>query len=493
MSDSSRAATTTRPPDPRCAQAAAAAQRSEFDALCARIGKKPAQLLVSSTVAIGSIDALVCFIDRVGPGWHSCVPGVGRTKARAIELELVDLLSARRSIRADIVPMESLDLDAHLLGISGKFRAPADACLLEAQDDLHAIQVWLQRYQRQPHTLRAYRKEVERFVIWCVKALRKPISSVSHADALAYREFLFDPKPHDVWCGARSHRRGSPHWRPFEGPLSHSAIKQAVTILHGLYAFLVDQSYLVGNPFSGVDTPRAASAEHRVRRRALTDEELDYVLKAIDRTTRNGRRLRAIFALLYATGFRLAAIAQARWSDLERVQMPEGDYVWVMHAVVKRSKEHEMAIPEDVLVMLQQHGIDRGLEEPCGAAWRDAALIGRVTDPGGDVEVYPRDPRAGLNHDHLASIIKEHFLVCSRKVSEQGREEMARKLEHASTHWMRHTFATHALRAKRPIEEVRDDLAHSSIAITGLYIDTERSKRFASALQAWRQGGARRF
>ena len=50
-------------------------------------------------------------------------------------------------------------------------------------------------------------------------------------------------------------------------------------------------------------------------------------------------------------------------------------------------------------------------------------------------------------------------------------------LVQASTHWLRHTHATHALEAGAEIGEVQENLGHSSVAITAIYTHASRKKR----------------
>ena len=60
------------------------------------------------------------------------------------------------------------------------------------------------------------------------------------------------------WCAPRGRERWSPLWRPFEGPLCAAAQRQALSILKNRYGFLVDQNYLMGNPWLAVGAPRNA-------------------------------------------------------------------------------------------------------------------------------------------------------------------------------------------------------------------------------------------
>lgn len=79
---------------------------------------------------------------------------------------------------------------------------------------------WLQSLS---NTQRAYRKEVERFLLWAIVHKGKPLSSMTNEDCTEYRDFLADPQPRSRWCGERGRERWSLLWRPFEGPLSSSA------------------------------------------------------------------------------------------------------------------------------------------------------------------------------------------------------------------------------------------------------------------------------
>ena len=109
------------------------------------------------------------------------------------------------------------------------------------------------------NTQRSYLKETERFLLWASTERNKTLSSITAADCAAYRGFLANPQPAELWCGARGNPRSSPAWRPFEGPLSASASRCATSILKTFYRFMTDHSYLSANPWTGDATPASAS------------------------------------------------------------------------------------------------------------------------------------------------------------------------------------------------------------------------------------------
>lgn len=146
-------------------------------------------------------------------------------------------------------PLEQLRLPPALSGAVGSNRAPATATRIAATDDLAAVTAWLARYVDSPATVTAYRREVERLLLWAVLQLGKPLSSLTHEDLLVYERFLADPQPAARWvlAGSKKLARNHPDWRPFAGPLSPASV---LVILNALFAWLTEAGYLAGNPLA---------------------------------------------------------------------------------------------------------------------------------------------------------------------------------------------------------------------------------------------------
>ena len=278
--------------------------------------------VLASHLEVADIFTLAQLVERingVGRRWYAGVKAMGEGKALRIVEWLRDVASAQQGSAHSastelqlgrhvalarsklyahelsavvapataIRPLEKFIVPDELDGSRGLFRRPQALCLLDASNDYQAILAWLRskhgltpdqkanlkarRRQRDTgveqgldwlqslsNTQRAYRKEAERFLLWAITHKAKALSSMNNEDCTQYRDFLADPQPRSRWCGDRSRERWSPLWRPFEGPLSASAQRHAVTILQNLYGFLVDQNYLMGNPWSAVGVPRTA-------------------------------------------------------------------------------------------------------------------------------------------------------------------------------------------------------------------------------------------
>jgi hypothetical protein len=92
--------------------------------------------------------------------------------------------------RGVIVPWEKMGRLPHEVdGSLGQFRAPRETSTLNADNDYAAVQAWLGLHES-PSTLRAYRKEAERLILWAIIERGRPLSSLTTEDATAYRNFL---------------------------------------------------------------------------------------------------------------------------------------------------------------------------------------------------------------------------------------------------------------------------------------------------------------
>jgi hypothetical protein len=281
---------------------------------------------------------LVARINGVGARWWTSITGVGELKAARI-LEWLRMYESSIGVRIGshvavprtqlqpaqlarvvpkataIVPFEKFLLPTEVDGSNGRFRAPLHQCLLEAKNDYEAIAAWLATKHDangtgKTATHRAYRKEAERLLLWAILEHGKPLSSLTVEDVNAFKWFLATPPAR--WCGPRYHQRWSPLWRPLEGSLSSTALRQSIVILRSLFAFLVSQNYLLGNAFAGVALPRE-QARPLGSKRTLTFDQWDALEERLNEFAGDplGRRRARAIRWLYATGLRLAEMADA--------------------------------------------------------------------------------------------------------------------------------------------------------------------------------------
>ena len=442
-------------------------------------------------------------INGVGARWWTVVSGVGAIKAQRI----VDWLSQHQSStglaigghvavpRAQlqsaqldkvtgrstaVVPFEKFLLPAELDGSEGRFRAPLRQCLLEAKNDYEAIGAWLAtKYDPngtgKTATHRAYRKEAERLLLWAILEQGKPLSSLTVEDVHAFKWFLVAPPAR--WCGPRHHQRWSALWRPLEGPLGPVALRQAIVILRSLYAFLVSQNYMIGNPFAAVALPRETG---RVlgSRRTLTFDQWDAIEERLEAIAIDGlgrRRARAV-RWLYATGLRLSEMANAQCGDLRQVdyRLPNGkqDTGWLLNVLGKGNKLREVPVPVSLVEELQEELDRHGL----------AADV--TAESNQDVSVLVRFEEGAAQPWSMSGLAKGTKALLADIASELEPDD-AKQLRKASTHWLRHTHGSHALNGRPgeqgvPIQVVQNNLGHASIGTTSGYLTTERDMRLAA-------------
>lgn len=249
--------------------------------------------------------------------WWRSVPGLGAAGAASIETFFAqhpDLTDRARALIWDRSQhfqgsLEHLFESQELDGSRGTFRAPTGTCALRASNDLEAVNAWLNLHESQA-TLRAYRKEAERLMLWAAMERGCALSSLTTEDATAFRAFLRRPSPRARWVGP-SRPRIDPDWKPFSGDLSARSVAYSLSVLNALFRWLIEQRYVLANPFSGVKTRGGGRAAPLDSRRGFSDGEWALIRTVADGmewrsgwTLEAAQRLRFILDFCYATGLR---------------------------------------------------------------------------------------------------------------------------------------------------------------------------------------------
>ncbi|GJG94346.1 phage integrase family protein [Cupriavidus pauculus] len=468
-----------------------------------------------------TLGELMAHIQALGPPWWHPLRGVGARKAHAITVflrghadtlgEVPDLAvepetggAATLSVADTCSPCEPLERfmpPAALDGSAGTYRCPRAQCRLAADNDRDAILAWLASKgdggvgaqgagSAVGATQRAYRKEAERFLLWAVLARRCALSSITIEDAVTYRDFLLAP-PAD-WCSVHTQPRWSARWRPLAGPLSPASCAYALGVLGNLFAFLGEQGYLSGNPWRAVRAPRAVTPGLDPGRGFTADQWALLVreLAALPPTSAN-QRLQFALPLLYDTGLRLSELVAATTDDLRQEGPPGqggalGPDGWWLQVVGKGGRLREVPLPETLMRQLSIYLKARGLPgDPRQAG--GAALLGGATDQPVRSPWANRltvDPAAPIGPSTFHRQLKAFFRQCAETVAAMD-PPAARSLRRASTHWLRHTHASHALAAGVPVQVVQQNLGHRSLATTTRYVRTEAAARQAAMAQFW--------
>jgi integrase len=432
---------------------------------------------------------LANFINQVDSNWWQSLPNFGTKSAKIVEAFFedyadalglsLDLTQKEQSAHCPVIrtsaitPFERFLPPVSLDGSVGLNRAPVERCKIDATNDYEAITAWLSLWITRHQTFRAYRKEAERFLLWSIFTQSKSFSSLTTVDCAEYLRFVTNPMPAELWVGVSSDR-SSAQWRPFKGPLKPISIRHTKVILSALCDWLVGQRYLDSNPFAGLAPehyPKRNSAIEKVLSPALWEKVIDYAEKQSshpeysDAAHKYYQRVLFILQFAYRTGLRLDELVKAKTGDLKVIASPEGDQYW-LDVIGKGQKHREVPIPPSLIDAINRQLYARNLASIDHTSGHHY-LIGKIRG----------DMSEGVSASALARTLKSFFVEAAQALGEND-PAVANRLKKASTHWLRHSHGSHAVARGVPLAIVRDNLGHSDLSTTSIYIHTERDDRY---------------
>jgi site-specific recombinase XerD len=321
---------------------------------------------------------------------------------------------------------------AEVDGSQGTFRAPKVTCALDADNDYQAVQTWLSLHES-PATQRTYRKEAERLILWAIVERGHALSSLTPEDAIAYRAFLRHPSPRARWIGP-VRARTSPYRRPFNSSLAPRSVAHALSILGALFRWLIEQRYVLANPFAGIKVREATGVNVLDTSHAFTEGEWWLVRTIADGlewsygwSAPAAQRLRFLLDFGYATGLRASELVGATPGHVETDA--RGDH-W-LRVTGKGKKLARVALPP------LAWDAPRTLSRRTRVANRTGALAAGNAghrQPGGGERV---DHEAAISSVRLWGVLRRFFLLAAQAM-EADHPPLAEKLRRASPHWMRH-------------------------------------------------------
>lgn len=207
--------------------------------------------------------------------------------------------------------------------------------------------------------------------------------------------------------------------------------------LKSFFSYLIFEDYRLDNPMELIETPKTG----RKLPDTLSVEEIDALISAIDLSSNEGERNRAMLETLYGCGLRVSELVSLKISDLF---------------------------------------FDEGFIKITGKGNKQRFVpIAHVTKKY--IQIYAKYKRADLN------IKKGHedTLFLNRRGSQLTRamiftiiKDLAVKIElnkSISPHTLRHSFATHLLENGADLRSIQLMLGHESITTTEIYVHLDRS------------------
>ncbi len=385
---------------------------------------------------------------------------------------------------SEVTTIDQIVIPERLDGRAGRNRGTGRQ-QISAPDDRSAVLAWLARYADSPATLASYRKESERFLLWCVLQHQVALSDLTHEDLLIYQRFLTNPEPAHRWImdSGQKPARSSPEWRPFAGPLSPSSVRQALSIINSLFSWLVEAGYLAGNPLTLARRKRQQRAPSVTRFLPMAHwQELRQTIELLptgsDRERAHAARSRWLLSLLYIGAMRVSEVCDGTMAGFFCRRGADGKERWWLEVTGKGGKTRLIPATPELVAELMQYRRSRGL--PALPAHDETTPL--LLPVIGPVKQMART----AVHEIVKSLMRA-TADRLRLRSDAASEAAAAHIEQASTHWMRHTAGTHQSN-QVDLKVVRDNLGHANIATTNTYLHAEDDTRHDATSQAHRAG-----
>jgi len=295
--------------------------------------------------------------------------------------------------------------------------------------DASVVPVALERWQRDylnslvverglsAHTVAAYRRDLDRYVGWLAGRGIVAVKEITPADVTAYEQSLA--------VGDEAHI-----------PLASSSRARALVAVRNLHAFGVAEGL---TPFdAAADMPVPKQGQHLPK--ALSVDQIQALIEAVERETPIGLRDAALLELLYGTG---ARVSEAVSLDVDDVTRLLGDADLGLRLIGKGDKERIVPVGSFARAALEAYLV-RG--RPALREGAKRATAGLFVNTRGD-----RMSRQGA------------FNVVKQRAAAVG---IAAPI---SPHALRHSFATHLLDGGADIRVVQELLGHASVTTTQIY------------------------
>ena len=201
------------------------------------------------------------------------------------------------------------------------------------------------------------------------------------------------------------------------------------------YRYLLLDHFIERDPTELVEAPKIGVHLPEV----LTVGEIDRIIAAIDLSTPEGHRNRAMIEVLYSCGLRVSELVNLRYADI----YPAEGFIRVLG---KGDKQRLVPISETALREISNYLKDRG----------------KVVPKKGSEDVLFLNRRGGA----LSRVMV--FLIIKDLAAAAGIQKTI------SPHTFRHSFATHLLEGGANLRAIQEMLGHESITTTEIYTHVSR-------------------
>ncbi|AUC81660.1 site-specific tyrosine recombinase XerD [Lacinutrix sp. Bg11-31] len=207
--------------------------------------------------------------------------------------------------------------------------------------------------------------------------------------------------------------------------------------LKGFFNYLVFEDYRETNPLDAIDSPKIG----RKLPDTLSESEINQLIDAIDLSTPQGERNRAILELLYGCGLRVSELTHLKISDL----FFEEDFIKVTG---KGDKQRFVPIIDATKKYINIYRKEIRNHQTIPNEFKDTLFLNRRGKQ--------------LTRAMIFTIIKQLSIKINLTKS-------------ISPHTFRHSFATHLLENGADLRAIQLMLGHESITTTEIYMHVDKS------------------
>lgn len=211
---------------------------------------------------------------------------------------------------------------------------------------------------------------------------------------------------------------------------------RVISGLKSFFHFLMMEKIIETDPCALLEAPRTSRKLPDI----LSVPEIEALIEAIDASTPEGMRNKAIIEVLYGCGLRVSELTSLKISNVFAVN----EFVKV---IGKGNQERIVPIGQVALKYLQIYLEGVRVHVPIKKGYEDHVFLNRRG--------------TGLSRISVFNIIKDLALKCGLNKS-------------ISPHTFRHSFATHLIEGGADLRAVQEMLGHVSITTTEIYTHLDR-------------------
>lgn len=332
------------------------------------------------------------------------------------------------------------------------------------------------------HTAASYRSNLRRLAWFSAHIGLQSLRQFERDHWPDFAEYLGHPPTEHIM--ARSVGYNEEGWRPFRGPLAGSSVKLSQIIAKAFFEWLSDPSIgaMEINPVATVRSKKSRrSATVDAVERFLPADVMPFVEQGIEQMypaedgndegpahlksaerQRMVARARWVMKLGLLTGLRASEIARADTSMI-KAGSTRGSYS--LHITRKGNVQAKLPLMPDVIEEFERYLRAYGLTWQRGIALPLVlpARLGTAAVVGNELMLKP------ASRGQIWRIVKGAMRSAADVATASGDPGAAERLQAASTHWLRHTFATTLTDAGVDVRSVRDLLDHADLRTSSRY------------------------